>query len=67
MNEIQKAILEMVGLLRKMSISELNEFRDEWPKKSEGQNYSPGSGKLCMDVINAVIREKEGQTHEHKA
>lgn len=62
MNEVQKEIMEIVGLLWTMSISELKELWEEWLKESEKHFYSSDSMKLCEDIMNAVLGAKEETT-----
>lgn len=59
MNEVQKEITEIVGLLWTMSISELKELWEEWLKESKKHCYSSDSMKLCEDIMNAVLGAKE--------
>lgn len=64
MNEVQKEIMEMVCILQEMTLSELKDLREESLKELERRCYSPGSRKLCVGVIDAILKEKENTVNE---
>ncbi len=43
-----------------MTAPEIKKFQKKWLEELERRCCSPDSVKLCMDVIDFVLEEKEG-------